>query len=131
MPIPKKGVPSKASDLRGIAIQPALRRLFTACMARRIYKWCDLNSVLPPAQSGFRPRYRTTENIFILRCLIERCRKDKTPLIAVSVDIEKAFDRVNRQKLWEKFELLGAKGPLLSLIQIIYDQPMVSLRMSA
>lgn len=109
IPIPKKGVPLAPSQLRGIAIQPALRRLFAACIARRLNKWCDLNNILPPMQSGFRPGHRATENIYILRCLMERCHHKKTPLIGVSVDIEKAFHKVNRDLLWRKLENWGAR----------------------
>lgn len=131
VPIPKKGTPKTPSELRGIAIQPALRRLFAACMARRMHKWCDLNNILPPCQSGFRPNFRTTENIFILRCLMERAYHEKVNLIAVSVDIEKAFDKVNRHLLWNKLERWGAVGPLIDLVKLMYTDPMVTLKMNS
>lgn len=128
VPIPKKGVPSDAAQLRGIAIQPALRRLFMACMAQRLYRWCQSEHVLPPMQSGFCPSYRTTENIFVLRCLVERSRADNTTLIATSVDIEKAFDRVTRPILWAKLSFLGASGPLLELVKHMYADPHMTIQ---
>lgn len=131
VPIPKKGVPVVPSQLWGIAIQPALRRLFTACMERRLHKWCELHSVLPPVQSGFRPSFRTTENIFILRCLVERAVHKQSVLIGVSVDIEKAFDMVDRELLWKKCEQWGAKGALMDLVKLMYSDPKVTLKINA
>lgn len=131
VPIPKKKIPTKPSELQGIAIQPALRRLFAACVARRIHAWCEIHNILPPAQSGFRPLYRTTENIFILRCLVEQCMFERSVLVAASVDIEKAFDKVNRKLLWAKLRKWGVVGALLEVVIRMYEGPMVSLKMNA
>lgn len=131
VPIPKKGVPTKPSELRGIAIQPALRRLFAACLARRLHRWCDVNNLLPAAQSGFRPGFRTTENVFVLRCLMERCMHEKQALIGISVDIEKAFDMVNRKILWAKLDKFGAVGALMDVVKLMYADPMLTLKMNS
>lgn len=49
----------------------------------------------------------------------------------ISVDIEKAFDRVNRDLLWKKLAGWGASGALLDLVKIMYSDPKVTLKMNA
>lgn len=81
-------------------------------------------------QAGFRPSFRTTENIFILRCLVERYTSERLPLVAVSIDIEKAFDKVSRPILWAKLKHFGASGPLLDLVKMMYSDPKVTIRLN-
>lgn len=55
--------------------------------------------------------------------MVERCQNEKIPLIGVLVDIEKAFDKVNRRLLWSKLGALGCQGPLLEIVKLMYSGP--------
>ena len=53
------------------------------------------------AQTGFRPGYSTVDNAFILNTVIESAlSKSKGKLYVAFVDFQKAFDTVERTKLW-------------------------------
>ena len=45
------------------------------------------------------PRKRTTDAMFALRMLMEKYRKGQRELHCVFVNLEKAYDRVRREKL--------------------------------
>ena len=51
-------------------------------------------------QAGFRKGRGTTEQIFILRNIIEQCNEWNSNLYVCFVDFEKAFDSVDRSVLW-------------------------------
>ncbi|KAI5804646.1 hypothetical protein DFH27DRAFT_464860, partial [Peziza echinospora] len=87
-----------------------LRRLYTAVLAKRLYAWTDETGALPDCQGGFRPGYRTADNIFILRCLVERSIAQNTPLYLVLADMTKAFDLVDREILFGSLRNMGAWG---------------------
>ena len=53
--------------------------------------------------------------------------KDRSVYIAF-VDLEKAYDNVNRLKLWKVLEEYGVKGRLLRAVQSLYEDGKASVR---
>ena len=69
---------------------------------------------LNQAQIGFRKGRGCTEAIFALGQLSEKVIEHDIELNIVFVDQEKAFDRVNGDKLWQTLELCNIQGQLLT-----------------
>ena len=67
-------------------------------------------------QFGFRPGMSTTELVFALRQLQEKCREKNKDLHMVFVDLEKAFDRIPRDLIWL---CLRKKGVPEECVQIV------------
>ena len=65
------------------------------------------HGILGEIQNGFRTGRRGDDCLFILTSAIELSRKSKKGLVAAFLDCSKAYDRVNRAKLWEILEALG------------------------
>ena len=59
------------------------------------------------AQCGFRPGRSTTDMIFAVRQVQEKCREQNLDLYAVFVDLTKEFDTVDRAALWTVLQKLG------------------------
>ena len=51
-------------------------------------------------QYGFIPGKETTDAMFALRMLMEKCREGQRELHCVFVNLDKAYDRVPREELW-------------------------------
>ena len=73
-------------------------------------------------QVGFRPGRGTTEQIFNLGILCERCLQCRRGLCRVCIDFRKAFDRVWHAALWATMRLYSINTGLINSIQNLYDK---------
>ena len=72
---------------------------------------------------GFRTNRGTTDMVFVLRQLQEKCREQNKGLYVTFVDLTKAFDTVSRKGLWLIMERLGCPPKFLNMvIQLHEDQ---------
>ena len=55
-------------------------------------------------QYGFRPNRNTADLIFSMKMILEKTWKYNDRTYVVFLDLEKAFDRVPRKKLWKAME---------------------------
>ncbi|XP_076030372.1 uncharacterized protein LOC143018668 [Oratosquilla oratoria] len=81
-------------------------------------------------QHGFRPGKGTVDLIFAMKLLLEKDWEWNKDKYAVFIDMEKAFDRVPRKKLWEALghEEYGIPGKLKRAIQSILHETMSKVR---
>ena len=70
---------------------------------------------------------RTEDNLFMLERMIEMTKERKGCLFAAFIDMEKAYDRVNRKKLFEVMRGYGVQEILVDVIKRIYSGSMVNL----
>ena len=84
-------------------------------------------------QAGFRKQFSTTDNIFILRSLIDKQRQTRLKgkagkLYCCFVGFRKAFDIVPHAVLWQVLEELGVTGRILDVIESLYAWDSASVR---
>ena len=79
-------------------------------------------------QCGFRPGRGTTDQLFTLAGILEGAWEYAHPVYMCFVDLEKAYDRVPREILWEVLWEYGVRGALLRAIQSLYAQSMSCVR---
>ena len=53
-------------------------------------------------------------------------RKDKNHMI-ISIDAEKAFDKIQHRFMIKTFQKVGIKGTYLNIIKAIYDKPTANI----
>ena len=73
------------------------------------------SGMLGDIQGGFRMGRRTEDNLFILERMIEMAKVRKDCLFVAFIDMEKAYDRVNRKKLFEVMRGYGVQGILVDV----------------
>lgn len=71
-------------------------------------------------QCGFRDGRGCVDLVFTLKILAEKFSEKKKDVIVYFLDLEKAYDRVQREKLWRKLESYGIKYLLLKTIKAFY-----------
>ena len=122
--IHKNGSLYDCNNYRGISISSCLGRLFTKILQTRISKYLEDHDKIENNQAGFRHNYRTTDQIFTLKTLLNRYNhKLNKPVFACFVDFSKAFDSVNREALFYKMKQVhvGITGKIFELIRNMYS----------
>ena len=124
----KGGRTDELKNYRPIAIINITCKLCMLMMRERIDKWTEDSGMLGEIQGGFRRGRRTEDNLFMLERLIEMV-KGREDIFVAFLDMEKAYDRVNRKKLFEVMRCYGVHEKLVRLIERIYDGSMVKFEL--
>lgn len=85
-------------------------------------------NIIPKFQTGFRAGMGTL-NLAILPLLTEKAAKKKTRLFACFIDLKAAFDRVNRNSLWEKLRAWGMSSKLLDAIIALHSETWAKVKL--
>ena len=83
------------------------------------------DNVLPESQCGFRAGRGTTDMIFAMRQIQEKCREQNQDLYMVFIDLTKAFDSLSRTGLWILLAKVGCPDTFVDVIRSFHDGMMV------
>ena len=110
IPIYKANLKSLASNYRPISLTHNISKLFEKLMCNRMWSFIDKNNILNNCQFGFRRNLSTTDAVLqVVDDCIDSIDKNKY-VIAVFLDLAKAFDTVNHEILLSKLDKLGFRG---------------------
>jgi len=115
-----KGDASDPNNYRGISLLSCLGKLFTSCINNRLSDFVKDNRIVGPEQAGFKSDFSTIDHIFVLKALSDLYLKKHKRLYCCYIDYQKAFDTINRSKLWSKLLSLGMQGKVLDVITNMY-----------
>ena len=85
---------------------------------------------IPESQCGFRSNRGTTDMVFVLRQLQEKCREQNKGLYITFVDLTKAFDTVSRDGLWQILKSLGCPPKFLNMIIQLHEDQRGQIRLN-
>ncbi|KAF7374664.1 RNA-directed DNA polymerase from mobile element jockey [Mycena sanguinolenta] len=105
---------------RLVGLECCLLKCLTLLIDMRIRAWAETYYILPDSQNGFREKYRTNNNSFILRCAIDRARAEGKLLYVAFVDLKNAFPSTDLPTLWMKLYAAGVSGPLFDWLRMLY-----------
>ena len=125
----KGGDMSELKNYRPIAIINVICKLCMIIVRDRVNRWVEESGMLGDVQGGFRKGRRTEDNLFIVERLIEMTRRRKVCLFVAFIDMEKAYDRVDRKKLFEVLRAYGIHEKMVSLIERVYSGNMVKFEL--
>ena len=116
-PIHKKDATSKETNYRGISLLSCLGKFFNNLILNRLSKSFEELDLFYPHLMGFTPGMRTSNNIFVLKTLID---KQGEKLYCCFVDFSKAFGTIWRKGLLAKIKSYGLDGKILNVNESQY-----------
>ena len=122
-----KGDIKECGNYPGIKLMSHTMKLWERIIEARIRK----KVTIAEQQFGFMPRRSTTDAIFCLRMLLEKWTEGKKAMHCAFIDLEKAYDRVPREELWECLWLAETSKCYIRIIEDMYDEATTTVRSAA
>ena len=128
-PIFKAENPKLPQNYRGITICNNIGKVFNSILNNRLDKFLVENNIIHENQIGFSKKSRTSDHIFVLKCILEKYLKtDTKKLFVCFVDFHKAFDTVIHPGIRYKLIRNGIHGLFYRIICNMYSSSMVSIK---
>ena len=118
----KGGEKSRVDNYRSIAIENAFLKVFNTIIYRRLYRYAEVNSLLPIFQYGFRKSRSTISAATLLYELASNQIRMGKKLYCCFYDFRKAFDYVDRTILSQKLQIIGLPISFCRLIHKIFSE---------
>lgn len=128
IPIHKKGNASDPNNYRGITISSNIGKLFNNVLNSRLTIYLNENNLISEQQIGFRKKCRTSDHMFILKCIMEQYRQSKNKLYICFVDFAKAFDGVWHKGLLYKMNKIDISSRFYNVIKNMYQKISLQVR---
>ena len=117
----KKGHVENPANYRPIALLNTLCKIYASLLQRRISMGLDQR--LWETQYGFRKKRSTSQPLFITRRLQDQAEQTGDKLFLVFLDWEKAFDKVDQEKMVEAMKRLGLPKEMLDVLTSFSTTP--------
>lgn len=127
--LPKKSSAKNCEDFRTISLMSQSLKLFLKLIHQRIYKICE--EQISCTQFGFRNALGTREALFSIQVLFQRARDVNHDIFACFIDYQKAFDKVQHDKMMEILESIGLEKQDLRIIANLYWNQTSSVRIES
>ena len=105
-----KGDVHECSNFRGISLLSVAVKVYGRILINRIID--ETENVIGEVQSGFRRGRGCTDQIFTVRQICEKYLGKGEDVYFAFLDLEKAYDRVDRDAMWNVLRLNGIGGRL-------------------
>ena len=128
VPIHKKGSTMDCSNYRGISLLSIPGKVYARILESKLRKVVE--NKIEEHQSGFRPGRSVQDHIFTVRQIAEKFIEKNIDLHLCFIDLEKAFDTVKRDELWQALKEHSVNQNLINAIQSFYDKPKCSVRVA-
>ena len=123
--INEKELQREIKNYRPVAIMNVVCKLFIMVLSERINGWVEESGMLGEIHGVSEWSEGQRKNMFMLERKIEMVNVRKECLLVAFIDMEKAYDRVNRNNLFEVMRGYGVHEILVDVIERIYDGSMV------
>ena len=115
-----KGEQSDCSNYGGLILLSIAGKILARVLLNRFVPTIA-DEYLPESQYGFMANRGTTDNVFALREIQEKCREQNKGLFITFVDLTKAFDTVSRNGLWKILSKLGCPPKFLVMVIQLHE----------
>ena len=124
VPVPKrhaKGV-CEVDNFRGVSLSSTVCKVMCMVLNNRLSGVAEEEGLIAEEQGGFRKQRGCRDQVLSLVLLgqMEMLKKLNGMMVAFT-DFSKAYDKVDRNKLWGCLEQLGVNGKFLDFLQSLYQ----------
>lgn len=121
-PLYKDGSREMLTNYRGITISSVAYKTLVRIIEDQIMSYLEDNNTLGELQGAFRKGRRVEDHLFSLKgiCSIRKSAKSKTYL--AFLDISKAFDMVDRTKLFSLLWSKGIQSKAWCMVKMLYER---------
>jgi hypothetical protein len=123
----KKGDRTEMKNYRPITKTSHLYKLFIKIISNRITESLEQHQSVN--QAGFRRKYSTTDHLFSIQQLMEKCSEHQMNLYLGFIDFEKAFDSIEHPFLWRALKKHGVDNKYIRIMKKIYDNSTSTIEM--
>ncbi|CAF2121924.1 unnamed protein product [Rotaria magnacalcarata] len=123
-----KGDKKICDNYRGISLLVVASKIFSRVILNRVQILLD-NKLLEQ-QAGFRSNRSTIDQIFTLKLVMEKSREHNKPLCICFIDIQKAYDSVNRELLWKICRSYGLTDKTVLMLKLLYKNSKAQVRIN-
>ena len=116
-PIYKKGDPRYLDNYRPVSTLPIFGKVYEKIIYNRLYDYLSAMNIIYSRQFGFRKMHSTSHAINYSVNKILNETEQKKHVIGIFIDLSKAFDTIEHQKLLDKLEYYGIRGIALKTLQ--------------
>ena len=113
-----KGSKLDCENHRGISLISVPSKLFMRILLNKIKP--NIEERLREQQAGFRAGRSTVDQIFALRQIVEKRWEYALPVYCTFMDLEKAYDSVWREGMWQIAEFYGIPTKIVQLLRSWY-----------
>ena len=115
-PIYKKGKKNVCDNYRPVALLPALNKPIEKFFANQLNNFLEKNSIIIKEQYGFQKGKGTVDALKEINEKITDALSSGKKVGAIFIDLQKAFDTVNRSKLLNKLVQIGIEEKFVKIM---------------
>ena len=122
----KKGSTMDVSNYRPLTVLGSVSGVYTKLLNQRLTTVVEEHRLLGEVQHGFRKGRSGADCGFIMNSVLWKSSATRKLVHMAFIDLQKAYDSVDRKILWEKLESMGIKGKFLESLKKLYQGDYVS-----
>jgi len=123
-----KGNKKECANYRGISLLSIPGKLFGRVIIERVIQQTE--SQLEDEQGGFRRGRGCIDQVFGLKEMCEKYLGNGRDLYVAFMDLEKAYDKIDRKAMWQVLQVYGVGGKLLRAVKGFYKESKACVRVS-
>ena len=115
-----KGDRSKCKNCRGISLLSIPGKVYGRILIEKVRSQTE--GLIGEEQCVFRSGRGCVDQVFVMKQMSEKFVDKNISLCVAYMDLEKAYDRIDREAMWRVLGMHGINGQLLKVIQSLYEK---------